>query len=95
MFGWQVWFYVEAVFSSLTARKNSSFISLETCFDLYLDIAVWKEKVDFKEKHTKSNFLIESFYAIKMKCLCCANGWKKNFDLKNAEISQSNFYHNT
>ena len=62
-------------------KKNSSFISFGSCSDLFLYTAVWKEKLDFKEKHTESNSLIESFYAIQTKCLCCANEWKKNFSL--------------
>ena len=52
--------YAEAVFSLLITRKFSSFTSLGACFNLFLYAAVSKEKVNFKEKHTESNSLIES-----------------------------------
>lgn len=51
--------------------------------------AVWKEKISFKEKQTKSNSLSENFlyYLNEVFMLRLMN--KKNFSLKNAEISRS------
>ena len=53
--------FAEAVLPSLMTRKNSSFVSLGTCFDLFLYRAVRKEKLNFKEKHRNLNSLIEEF----------------------------------
>ena len=70
-----------------TDDKNKSFF----CFtwDLFLYTAVWKEKISFKEKQTKSNSLSENFlyYLNEVFMLRLMN--KKNFSLKNAEISRS------
>ena len=49
------------VFFSIMARKNSTFISPKTCFDLFLYTGGWIEKLNFKEKYTESNSLIEEF----------------------------------
>ena len=42
-------------FSSLTARKIVFLVLLGTCIPLFLCTNVLKEKVNFKEKQTKSN----------------------------------------
>ena len=70
------------VFFSIMARKNSTFISPKTCFDLFLYTGGWIEKLNFKEKYTESNSLIEEFLCYSNEVLMLRNEWKKNFSLK-------------
>ena len=64
------------------ARKNSTFISLKTCFDLFLYTGGWIEKLNFKEKYTESNSLIEEFLCYSNEVLMLRKWMKKKLQFE-------------